>query len=85
MRHPDAQAGAAISGVGAEKQTKRQQYCGNQVRGAVAGGLLLGVIDNLAAAYVSAQYRAAVPLCLLILIILFRPQGLLGRPEERTI
>jgi branched-chain amino acid transport system permease protein len=57
----------------------------NQVRGAIAGGLLIGVVDNLAAAYVSTQYRAAVPLLLLIVIILFRPQGLLGRPEERTI
>ena len=34
----------------------------NQVRGAIAGGLLLGVIDNFAAAYLSAQYRAAIPL-----------------------
>ena len=57
----------------------------NQVRGAIAGGLLIGVVDNLAAAYVSTQYRAAVPLLLLIVIILFRPQGLLGRPEERTV
>ena len=46
----------------------------NQVRGAIAGGLLIGVVDNLAAAYVSTQYRAAVPLILLIVIILFRPQ-----------
>lgn len=57
----------------------------NQVRGAIAGGLLIGVVDNLAAAYVSTQYRAAVPLLLLIAIILFRPQGMLGRPEERTV
>ncbi|MGB8397643.1 branched-chain amino acid ABC transporter permease [Bradyrhizobium sp.] len=57
----------------------------NQVRGAIAGGLLIGVVDNLAAAYVSTQYRAAVPLILLIVIILFRPQGMLGRAEERTI
>ncbi len=57
----------------------------NQVRGAIAGGLLLGVIDNLVAAYVSAQYRAAIPLFLLIAVILWRPQGLLGRIEERTV
>src|SRR6478752_4339237 len=57
----------------------------NQVRGAIAGGLLIGVLDNLAAAYVSTQYRAAVPLVLLIAIILLRPQGLLGRAEERTV
>jgi branched-chain amino acid transport system permease protein len=57
----------------------------NQVRGAIVGGLLLGVIDNLAATYISTQYRAAVPLILLIAVILFRPQGLLGSSEERTV
>ena len=57
----------------------------NSVRGAIAGGLLIGVVDDLAAAYVSTQYRAAVPLVLLIAIILFRPQGLMGRREERTV
>jgi branched-chain amino acid transport system permease protein len=57
----------------------------NQVRGAIAGGLLVGIIDNLAAAYVSTGYRQAVPLVLLVLFILFRPQGLLGRKEERAV
>jgi branched-chain amino acid transport system permease protein len=57
----------------------------NQVKGAIVGGLLLGVADNLMATYVSTQYRAVVPLLLLILVILFRPQGLLGRAEERTV
>lgn len=57
----------------------------NQVRGAIAGGLLIGVLDNLAAAYLSTAYRQAIPLLLLVLIILFRPQGLLGRREERSV
>jgi branched-chain amino acid transport system permease protein len=57
----------------------------NQVRGAIVGGLLLGVVDNFAAAYLSAQYRNALPLLILILVILVRPQGLLGRAEERTV
>jgi len=57
----------------------------NQVRGALAGGLLIGVIDNLSAAYVSANYRTAVPLILLVVIILLRPQGLLGKAEERVV
>src|SRR6516164_8744675 len=56
----------------------------NQVRGAIAGGLLLGVVDNFAAAYLSSQYRMALPLLILIVVILFRPQWLLGRIEERT-
>ena len=57
----------------------------NQIRGALVGGLLIGVIDNLSAAYVSAGYRQAVPLILLIVIILVRPQGLLGTSEGRTV
>jgi branched-chain amino acid transport system permease protein len=57
----------------------------NQVRGAVLGGVILGVLDNFSAAYVSAQYRVAIPLVILIIVILVRPQGLLGRVEERTV
>ncbi len=57
----------------------------NQVRGAIVGGLVLGVFENLSAAYLSAQYRGAFPMVLLTLIILFRPQGLLGRIEERSV
>jgi branched-chain amino acid transport system permease protein len=57
----------------------------NQVRGAIVGGLLLGVIDNFSAAYLSSQYRMVLPLLMLIVVILFRPQGLLGRIEERTV
>ena len=57
----------------------------NAVRGAIAGGFILGMLDNLGAAYVSTQYRGAIPLILLIAVILFRPQGLLGKTEERTV
>jgi branched-chain amino acid transport system permease protein len=57
----------------------------NQVRGALVGGLLVGVIDSLAAAYISSSYRLAVPLLLLVVIILVKPEGLMGRKEERRI
>ena len=57
----------------------------NQVRGAILGGVILGILDNLSAAYLSSQYRAAFPLIILIIVILVRPQGLLGRVEERTV
>ena len=57
----------------------------NQVRGAIVGGVILGVLDNLSAAYISSQYRGAFPLLILIAVILVRPQGLLGRVEERTV
>ena len=57
----------------------------NQIRGALAGGLLIGVLDNMTATYLTAEYRAAVPLVLLIVIILWRPEGLLGTPEGRKV
>lgn len=57
----------------------------NQIRGALVGGLLIGVLDNLTATYVTAQYRAALPLILLIVIILVRPQGIMGTSEGRTV
>lgn len=57
----------------------------NQIRGALVGGLLIGVIDNLSAIYISAEYRQAVPMLLLIFIIMVRPQGLLGTSEGRTV
>ena len=51
----------------------------NQVRGAILGGVILGVLDNLSAVYISSQYRGAFPLLILIAVILLRPHGLLGR------
>jgi len=57
----------------------------NQVRGALWGGLLVGIIDALAASYVSTSYRSAVPLVLLVAIILFKPEGLFGSREERRV
>jgi len=57
----------------------------NEVRGAILGGIILGVLDNLSAAYVSSQYRGAFPLLILVAVILVRPHGLLGRAEERTV
>jgi branched-chain amino acid transport system permease protein len=57
----------------------------NQVRGALIGGFLIGILENLAAFYISSEYRVAFPIILLILVILFRPQGLFGRAEERRV
>jgi branched-chain amino acid transport system permease protein len=57
----------------------------NQVRGALFGGFLIGIVDNLGAYYISADYRSAIALILLIGVILLKPEGLLGRIQERTI
>ena len=45
-------------------------------------GLLL---QNWSGYYLSSAYRDAIPLVLMILVILWRPQGLFGIAEERTV
>ena len=57
----------------------------NQVRGALFGGFLVGLLQNWSGYYLSSAYRDAIPLLLMILVILWRPQGLFGIAEERTI
>jgi branched-chain amino acid transport system permease protein len=57
----------------------------NNSRGALLGGLIVGVSENLAAAYISPSYKDAVALAVFMVVILFRPQGLLGRREERKV
>jgi branched-chain amino acid transport system permease protein len=57
----------------------------NQVRGALIGGFLVGLLQNWSGYYLSSAYRDAIPLLLMILVILWRPQGLFGIAEERTI
>lgn len=54
--------------------------------GALLGGLLLGLFETFWAAYFGFDYKDAAVFGLLILILVFRPQGLLGsatRPEDR--
>jgi branched-chain amino acid transport system permease protein len=48
------------------------------VWGAMLASLLLGVLESFFAVYVSYDYRDAFGLLILILVLLFRPQGLLG-------
>lgn len=57
----------------------------NNSRGALLGGLIVGVCENLAAAYISPAYKDAVALVLFMAVILFKPQGLLGRRVERKV
>ena len=53
--------------------------------GAVVGGMLLGVIENLAPLYLPSGIRYSVPFLVLIAILLVRPAGLLGRIEQRKV
>jgi branched-chain amino acid transport system permease protein len=53
--------------------------------GAVAGGMLLGVIENLAPLYLPSGIRYSVPFVILVGILLVRPTGLFGRAERRRV
>ncbi|MBC7356393.1 MAG: branched-chain amino acid ABC transporter permease [Desulfomicrobiaceae bacterium] len=48
------------------------------IPGAMLGGLLLGVIEALGAAYISIAWKDAIAFCVLILILIVRPTGILG-------
>ena len=48
------------------------------IPGAMVGGVLLGVIESMGAAYLSFAWKDAIAFCVLILILIVRPTGLLG-------
>jgi branched-chain amino acid transport system permease protein len=52
------------------------------IKGAFIGGLVLGVAESLAAAYFDTGYRDGIAMGLLILVLMVRPQGILGRPIQ---
>ena len=52
--------------------------------GAIVGGLLLGIIETLGATYVASAYRDVIAFGIVILILLIRPKGLMGK-WRRTI
>jgi branched-chain amino acid transport system permease protein len=53
--------------------------------GAVIGGLLLGVMESLAAGLISSEYKDALAFLLLLLVLFFRPSGLLGMGRLRRV
>lgn len=49
-----------------------------QVNGAIAGALILGLTEALAAGYLGADYKDAIGFAMMVLVLLWRPQGLFG-------
>jgi len=55
------------------------------VRGAMLGGLLIGLLEFFGVAYFDPLYRDVYVFSLLILVLLFRPTGILGRPATEKV
>jgi branched-chain amino acid transport system permease protein len=53
--------------------------------GAVIGGLLIGLIEVMWAAYFSSDYKDVAAFTILIIVMIFLPQGILGRPEVEKV
>ncbi len=52
---------------------------------AVAGGLLLGLIESLSVAFLSSTYKDAIALLVLLLVLFIRPQGLFGKKTKEKV
>lgn len=55
------------------------------IPGAVVGGLLMGVTENLVVAFGSSSLRDAVAFAVLIIVLLFKPNGLLGNNQTEKV
>lgn len=53
--------------------------------GAMLGGLLIGLIEAFWAAYFSSEYKDVAAFSILVIVLIFRPTGLLGRPEVEKV
>ncbi|PIE71733.1 MAG: branched-chain amino acid ABC transporter permease LivH [Deltaproteobacteria bacterium] len=55
------------------------------IPGAVLGGLVLGLTESFATGYVSSDYEDVFAFALLVLILIFRPEGLMGRTTAQKV
>jgi len=55
------------------------------IPGAMIGGLTLGIMEIMGVAYLSSSYKDAIAFAILILVLLIRPQGLLGKKIAKKV
>ncbi len=55
------------------------------IPGAMLGGILLGVIENLSKAYISSELSDAIVFCVLIIVLLVKPTGILGKKMNEKV
>ncbi len=57
----------------------------NSLPGAVVGGYVLGILELLVGVYVSLEFKASFAFLVVIIVLLVRPHGLLGRPDVKRV
>jgi branched-chain amino acid transport system permease protein len=55
------------------------------VRGAMIGGFILGAVEILVAAFFPSTYRDFVAFTLLLILLIVRPYGILGKPQPQKV
>ena len=55
------------------------------IRGAVLGGFILGGVEVMSVAYLPSTYRDLISYSLLLVILIFKPYGLLGQPPNQKV
>ena len=53
--------------------------------GAVAGGLLLGLLESLSAGMISSAYKDIIAFVVLLAVLFIRPQGLMGKVKGQRV
>lgn len=55
------------------------------IPGAMLGGIILGLVESLGAAYISSEYKDAYAFIILLIILLIKPSGILGMSTEEKV
>ena len=76
---------AAIGGVLIANHVGQVNFFIGFIAGIKAGGLVLGLCESFATGYISSAYEDALAFALLVLILIFRPAGILGKPKVQKV
>jgi len=57
----------------------------NSLPGAIIGGLIIGVVESLTGGYISLEFKNTVAFIIIILVLLIKPEGLLGKVFKERI
>ncbi len=55
------------------------------LHGSLVGGLLIGLLETFVAGYISAGYKDAIAFAIMILVLIIRPSGLFGKPQQNKV